>query len=114
MPRNPTQKRPSQSNPMVEAVEGKRQSKLSKKILEAASQDAPVLKHHGRPPKQVPGQSDLNTDVHGDKAKHTSVWVDEGALAKLQDKNRVDGGIHVAQETKVLFFTVLFIFTHYL
>ena len=69
MPCNPTQKQPSQSNPMVEAVEGKQQSKLSKKILKAASQDAPVLKHCGCPPKQVQGQSDLNTNVHSDKAK---------------------------------------------
>ena len=66
---NPTQKQPSQSNPIVEAVEGKQQSKLSKKILKAASQDTPVLKHCGHPLKQVPGQSNLNTNVYSDKAK---------------------------------------------
>ena len=66
---NPTQKQPLQSNPMVEVVEGKQQFKLSKKILKAASQDALVLKHCGCPPKQVQGQSNLNTDVYGDKAK---------------------------------------------
>ena len=66
---NPTQKQPLQSNPIVEAVESKQQSKLSKKILKTTSQDAPVLKCCGCPPKQVQGQSNLNTDVHGDKAK---------------------------------------------